>query len=339
MSKRMPEQCRVVRQRRIWLALFSGFTAGAFAFATAVNRTYPRDFAQVWYASRVLLAGGNPYDAIGPGRAFAWPWPFYYPLPAAVATLALAPLPAPWAIALFMAAGVSLFAWAITEHGMEPAVGLASASVLFAIEAAQWSPLLAASLVIAPVGIFLVCKPNIGAAIFCGLPSRWAVGGGLTLLAVSFVFLPPWLTSWRAAAAVPNAFTAPLLFPGGIFVLLSLARWRRPEARLLVALACVPQTTLLYETVPLFLIPRTIREAALLTIASYGVAFYTARYGAAQNYAQWVLVSGRTSTLALYLPATGMVLLRSNEGTVPRWLEIRLARLPAWLRGRSPAHV
>jgi hypothetical protein len=293
----------------------------------------------VWYASRVLLAGGNPYDVIGPGRAFEWPWPFYYPLPAAVVTLPLAMLSAPWASALFMAIGVALFAWAITEHGMEPVVGLGSASVLFAIEAVQWSPLLAASLVIAPVGVLLVCKPNIGAALFIARPSWWAVVGGLGLLAVSFALVPQWLMSWRMAASVPNGFTAPLAFPGGIFVLLALTRWRRPEARLLVALACMPQTTLLYETVPLFLIPRTIREAALLTVMSYGVAYYTARLGAAQNYAEWVSVSGRTITLALYLPTTAMVLLRSNEGAIPRWLELRLASLPAWLRGRPSVHV
>lgn len=334
----MREQRAVVTRRRAWIALVCGLAAGGFAFVTAVNRAYPRDFAQVWYASRVLLSGGNPYDAIGPGRAFPWPWPFYYPLPAAVATLPLAPLSSPLASALFMAAGVGLFAWAITENGMEPAVGLGSASVLFAVEAVQWSPLLVASVVVAPVGVFLICKPNIGAALFLARPNWWALLGGLALLALSFALVPHWLTSWHAAATVPNGFKAPLLFPGGIFVLLALSRWRRPEARLLVALACVPQTTLLYETVPLFLVPRTIRESALLTLVSYGVAYYTARYGAAQNYAQWVSISGRAITLAMYLPTTAMVLVRSNEGAIPDWLELRLAGLPSWLRGRPPVH-
>lgn len=36
----------------------------------------------------------------------------------------------------------------------------------------------------------------------------------------------------------------------------------------------------------------------------------------------------------LYVPATIMVLLRPNEGTVPAWLERSAARWPAWLRGR-----
>jgi hypothetical protein len=55
---------------------------------------------------------------------------------------------------------------------------------------------------------------------------------------------------------------------GGFVALLGLFRWRRPEARLLVALACVPQTMLLYEALPPFLIPRTIGEVVVLLVAS-----------------------------------------------------------------------
>ncbi|HEX7120757.1 MAG TPA: hypothetical protein VF178_00215, partial [Gemmatimonadaceae bacterium] len=65
------------------------------------------DIDQVWFAARALLAGQNPYEMIGPGRAFDYPWPLYYPLPAVVLLAPLAPLPLVWtrlAIAVIPAA-------------------------------------------------------------------------------------------------------------------------------------------------------------------------------------------------------------------------------------------
>ena len=40
--------------------------------------------------------------------------------------------------------------------------------------------------------------------------------------------------------------------------------------------------------------------------------------------------------LGYYLPALVLVLQQPNEGPAPAWLETRVARLPAWLRGSSP---
>ena len=57
--------------------------------------------------------------------------------------------------------------------------------------------------------------------------------------------------------------------PGGVLLLLALLRWRRPEARLLAALACVPHLAVLYDTVPLFLACRARWEAWLLVALSY----------------------------------------------------------------------
>jgi len=39
--------------------------------------------------------------------------------------------------------------------------------------------------------------------------------------------------------------------------------------------------------------------------------------------------------LGCYAPALYIVLRRPNEGPVPPWLERRVTRLPAWLRGRA----
>lgn len=47
-------------------------------------------------------------------------------------------------------------------------------------------------------------------------------------------------------------------------MLIALLRWREPMARLAVAWACMPQTPIPYEAVPLFLIPRTWTESSVL---------------------------------------------------------------------------
>ena len=88
-------------------------------------------------------------------------------------------------------------------------------------------------------------------------------------------------------------------------MLLAILRWRRPEARLLIALACVPQSMLLYETVPLFLVPRTFRESALLVALSY-VALRAVAYGGPYpDVAHYALASGRVSTPAPLLALCG----------------------------------
>jgi hypothetical protein len=162
------------------------------------------------------------------------------------------------------------------------------------------------------LSVFWVCKPGIGLALWCGYPSRWAVIGGVVLLAVSFIVMPTWLMEWRKSLGSP-VHAPPLLRPGGALLLLALLRWRRPEARMLAALCCAPHVTTLYETVPLFLIPANRYQAYLLLVLSYIAA--VAQVWLAPT--GWLLeqVQGRWPALLLllYLPALVMVLLRPNE--------------------------
>jgi hypothetical protein len=58
------------------------------------------------------------------------------------------------------------------------------------------------------------------------------------------------------------------MWPGGALVLLALLRWRRPEARLLAAMACIPLTASWYEALPLLLIGQTKRECQVLSLLS-----------------------------------------------------------------------
>jgi hypothetical protein len=108
-----------------------------------------------------------------------------------------------------------------------------------------------------------------------------------------------------------------LTLRGGPLVLLALLKWRRPEARLLAAMACVPHTLLPYETLPLFLVPQTWLEACVLLA---GTTLAVILHGVGAPYAsatEWVAASGVWTIWCVYLPCLVMVLRRPNVGGVP----------------------
>jgi hypothetical protein len=184
-----------------------------------------------------------------------------------------------------------------------------------------------------------VVKPQIGAAVFVARPSWWAVGGAVVLVAIAFAVQPSWITDWRAALSSPNVTPGslarhwpPIAYPGGILILAALSRWRRPEARLLVAMALVPQTTMPHEAVPLCLVPRGWLESAAFAALGWAMVWW-AKLAPMPTMDTTVARYGQAFVLFLYLPATIMVLRRPNEGPLPQWLESRISAWPAWIRG------
>jgi hypothetical protein len=299
------------------------------------------DFGQVWYASRAILRGENAYQLIGPGLEYNWPWPFLYPLTAGIVTLPLAWLPEAWAAALFMVISGALFAWALMGQGYAPLAGFCSGALLAAATGGQWAPLLVSAMALPWIGVLFAAKPTIAAAYFVARPSWWPSLGGLVLVAIAFAVQPTWVSDWRHAMewnsvlwAHSTHFRAIVTVPGGLLALLALLRWRRPEARLVAALACVPLTPMPYETVPLFLVPRTAGEAALLTVASFAVQGVLDHVTPTlpSDRAKFEFMA-RMLAWVIYPLATAMVLRRPNEGAVPAWLEQRVDAWPAWLRG------
>jgi hypothetical protein len=95
-------------------------------------------------------------------------------------------------------------------------------------------------------------------------------------------------------------------------VLLAALRWRRPEARLLVTLACVPQTPLLYEAVPLFLIPARWSESWLLAALTVAVEIALEVSGPYASYDARMATGGKWMVWLLYVPCAGIVLCRPN---------------------------
>jgi hypothetical protein len=335
-------RARVSNANRLLLSILLGVVAGGVTAQSNLTRAWPRDFTQVWFAARSLLSRVDPYPLVGPHGALDWQYPLLYPLTAAVAAIPLTPFPAPIACVMFSALGGAAFAWALMEHGYAPLFGFFGASLRFAAETAQWSPLLAAAVVVPPLAILYAAKPTISVALFAARPSWWPIVGGLVLSAIAFAIQPHWVASWLDAIArndrawLPDVpYRAPIMLPGGVLALACLARWRRPEARLVAALACIPQTPMLYETVPLFLVPRSFRETAILVALSYGVFVWVeAHLPVSRSAAQYLAVSGPAIALLLFVPTTIMVLRRPNEGAIPPWLERAISGWPRWARGR-----
>ena len=301
--------------------------AYVLAYARA-NPDFVSDFDQLWAAGRALWAGADPYRVVGPRGAFLWKWPLYYPAPAILIVSPLGLLPVVAARAIFTAISSGLFAYAITREGYARLLLLLSISFVTAVELVQWSPLLTAAMLMPSAAWLAVAKPNLGAAMAAYAASRWVlvvmIVGAVVLTAVSLFVLPTWPREWWNNVRSAPHFVAPILRPAGFLLLAVLVRWRRPEARLLAALACVPQTPTFYDHVFVFVAARTAREALILVVLTFVVYFAVAFASPFDTFQQWGDFVANATIVLIYAPAVIMVLRRPNDGPVPTVIE-RLA--------------
>jgi hypothetical protein len=238
-----------------------------------------------------------------------------------------------------------LFAYVLCARGAFRVLALGSYPAVLALQGVQWAPLLTVGALVPWLGGVLACKPSIGVALACYRPTpqwlRGAVGGAAALSVAAFVLAPSWPSGWLAAVRESTAvYSAPVVLPGGWLLLFALARWRLPEARLLVALSCVPQTVLGYELLPVVaLVPANTFGVLALTLASHAAPQIVGATITSTAYNDVVLAQGRATVWCVLVPALGLVLRRSNVGPAPGWLERALARarVPGWLRGRPAA--
>jgi hypothetical protein len=270
------------------------------------------DFTWPWRAARALLARQDPYAVIRSTGAFPFDAPFKYPLPAAIVALPFAPFAGSVAGAAFAGTSAALLCFALLTRARERLTMLVSAPFLCAIGSCQWSPLLVAATLLPGAAGLLAAKPNLGVALFAARPSRAAIFGGVLLVLVSFALVPHWPLEWAAAVRSDSPYyRVPITVGVGPVLLVALLRWRTPEARLLAAMACVPQVLSFYDQLPLLLVARTQRESLWLTMATLaayiGGAHAVARAGvwnqrAAPYYLQpWALAG-------CYVPALVVVL-------------------------------
>lgn len=306
------------RGRRWLVAIVIGIASAAMAVARYMK--YPErapDFLQVWYSARAMLRGLNPYDLVGPGLAYEWGWPLFYPATAMVAAMPVAYLPAMAAIALFIGGSTTLLAYGVTQNGWHRLWLFCSMPYVVALFVSQWSPVFTAALVLPPLAMLFAVKPNLGLALFLATHSTrvqcYAIAGGAILTVISLAFDPGWPADWLRSLG-EGAQRPAITRLGGPLILLALLRWRRPEARLIVALACVPQYAYWYEVVPLLMVPSTRVETlafSLVTSLGWNIEHMLASPPTEALINQQV---GALMVFFAYLPAVWIVMRRPNEG-------------------------
>jgi hypothetical protein len=270
------------------------------------------DFSMLHAAANAWLAGADPYATVGPGRAYDVGHGVLYPM---TAVIVAAPFTfVPWPDPAFAACGAALLAWALSGRSRFRYAWflLLTPAFIYTVRMTQWSALVTGAALLPLWGFLLAAKPTVGAALWLAYPSKRAAIGVVVFVLVSLAILPSWPSSWLAATAGVTHIRPPLLYWGGPLILLALLRWRRPEARLLAALSCVPHTPELYESLYLFLVPSSLRQGALLAALNYGIVFARLAVPPPPDYAGDMAANGQWMVLLLYLPCVVMVLLRPN---------------------------
>lgn len=303
---------------RLIRSVLIGSSLACVSAAYAGQREMPSDFAQLWHAARAWLAGIDPYSVVGPDKAFVWDFPLLYPMPAVLVAVPFALLPLWLADALFIGTGSGLLAWGLMRDRLDDPrllVFISGAGAL-AIQTSQWSPLLCATALLPVLAPLLACKPTLGLALLVWSPSWRTLAGMAGFGIVSLLAFPAW--PWRWLEALPSAthMSAPILRPGGFVLLLLLIAWRSPDARLLLALSCVPHTPVLYEAVPLFLVVKTWRESIGLTVLTIAVGVAVKANGPYGGYQPYMTAYGVWMLWLLYVPCAVVVLHRAVRARV-----------------------
>ena len=328
-----------VRQR-ILVATLIAIVAALMQYVRAGAVGGYSDFSTVWFGARMLLDGNNPYLSIGPGQLVEMPSPPYYPATAFVAAIPFTIFPFHWASTVFVFGSTWLLAWGCTADGWHRLPIFPSIVFATSAQMAQWSILFTAAVFVPPLAIFAAAKPQASLPVVAGSSRSstfyWAAGGALVMIAVSFILMPGWVKDWTALLRETDHFTPPILRFGGPAIALVLLRWRRPEAWLVLAAACSPQTWYPYNALILLVVASTYREASILSIVSSAgwIIAYLAGDGKARSLVTREIMSGMLIA-ACYLPATIVVLRHPNIGPTPfwmRWYQSTVSRIA----GRAP---
>lgn len=270
------------------------------------------DYVFPWQGARHLLSGRNPYEALPGGLPEPFESPLLYPLPTVLAATPLAVLPLALASAITMAVSAGLLAWGLTRQEWDSLWLLASAPFVMAVNLGQWSPLVVTAGLLPSLGFLATLKPNLGVAVFAWRPD-WRIAAGAALaIAGSLLVLPGWPVQWLGAVRSLAGHPVPLLSGGGagLLLLLALIRWRSAEARLLLAMACVPQLLFFADQLPLLLVARSPVERRVLSACSL-LAFVAWFLFSSQRPAQaYVPAAEAFVLLGLYAPALAIVLRR-----------------------------
>jgi hypothetical protein len=321
------------------LALVIGTFVTAFLAGQPMSANYrAADLTILLRRVHTVMAGEPPYRTSMADPDFDDR--LLYPLPAVLVMTPVAHVRPELVRAMWsgLAAVVITFI-ALSKFGLHGFAIVVSRCAERAFVLAQWSPWFFAGALVPPFQLLAAAKPTIAFLVWVYRPTWWPFIGAAVLVPLAFLVWPSWLGEWLATTKGVGFYAAAATVwqGGGPLLLLAALRWRRAEARLLLAMSCVPHNFVWYDQLLLFLVPATAFElwslSALSWLSMFVAHYYFVRLGIPEPGGQ---VAFRAPIVALlYLPALAMVLRRPNEGTIPAWLEQVVSRRPAWLRGRS----
>jgi hypothetical protein len=151
-----------------------------------------------------------------------------------------------------------------------------------------------------------------------------SIVGAIVLVGLSFVLFPHWVGAWWGQIGTTDYFSAPIAGWRGIAIAAVILRWRRADAWLVLVAACMPQTWYPYNGLILFCVATTYREASVLSLLSSAGWFAAYAFLFAGFRAPDTRLGFESILIAFgYLPATILVLRRTNIAPGPVWLDRR----------------
>lgn len=239
---------------------------------------------------------------------------YQYPFTGLLITAPLLVIPLQWLVPVFCSISTGILAYALLKEGeIWRYLMFISIPFISSLHSAQWTPLLAASLIVPALLPLAVLKPHTALPLIAaGRWNIWTVLVSAGIIIVSFILYPTWPIDWLNQSNVLDydGFIPILTLPG-ILLFMLFPLWRQRRARLLLALSLMPQR-LWYDQFLLFMVPETPLEMLTLVIGSWLVLIANSLFG-------WVTPFGPQdrrlhilTTAVLYLPALYMVLRQSG---------------------------
>jgi len=307
---------------RATLAATIGFVAALWCWHRFSGGALPNDYTLHWWAGDALRRGYSPYTVI---NAWSPLYPFcsgyLYWLPTAMLLEPLAFLPIAVAMSVFTFCSLGLFTYAMTRDGWWRLPFLVSLPLYHATLGGQVVPLVVAAMLVPSLGWLAPMKYTMATAGFAfNLSLRYLLFAVVVVFA-SIAVAPWWPLQWwhELSDVAGKYYHVPLLVPGGVLVLLALLRWRRPEARLLAVMACLPQTMLFYDQLPLMLVAKNRQQALSMTLVSWLPVFLVEwLHGVIAAERQTLMAWNAPVIVAIYyLPALALILSRPNRHEPP----------------------
>jgi len=282
-------------RRRITVAGMVGLGTGTFCwFLLNHNHQNAGDFGWALHLAQRVAAHQNPYDTALE----------QYPLPVVFVAWPFLHIPPAAAAGFFYGISTFFLALGLTRQSYGRLRVFLAFPYWAGLITAQWSALIAASAFYPMLLPTTMMKPQVGLPVFLTRLSRRGALACVFVAGLSLAVLPSWPLLWLSQTRYYEHFIPLLVFPGPL-LLLAVIRYRDRDAWLLLLAAMMPQRWF-FDSLPLWLIPRSRREIVLTAGFSWGAGIWR-WYHQPANFTE----VGRATVIFLYLPMLLVLLLRT----------------------------